>query len=129
MTDDATSFDHDDDRVVGRTDHCGWMGEVTERGRGREDKGNPEASTGTWIKGDGAAAGVMDISHTTHTRTNFSIIRDLGRDRDEVDWWRNAVRSKVGSKRQKKERTTQCLRFFKHCTLLAFTFPSCSRAE
>ena len=34
MTDDATSFDHDDDRVVGRTDHCGWMGEVTERVRG-----------------------------------------------------------------------------------------------
>ena len=129
MTDDATSFDHDDDRVVGRTDHCGWMGEVTERGGGEKikeiRKHPPEHGSKETTRRDG----VMDISHTTHTRTNFSIIRDLGRDRDEVDWWRNAVRSKVGSKRQKKERTTQCLRFFKHCTLLAFTFPSCSRAE
>ena len=33
----------------------GWKGEVTERGR-EEDKGNPEASTGTWIKGDGGRA-------------------------------------------------------------------------
>ena len=61
-------------------------------GEGKEDKGNPEASTGTWIKGDGAEGEVdMDISHTTHTRTNFSIIRDLGRDRDEVDWWRETL--------------------------------------
>ena len=76
MTDDATSFDHDDDRsrwqdgslwMDGRSDGAG-------EGRGKEDKGNPEASTGTWIKGDSALGG-MDISHTP---TNFLVIRELG---------------------------------------------------
>ena len=41
----------------------GWMD-----GGEEEDKGNPEASTGTWLKGDGGG-GDMDITHT-----NFSVV-------------------------------------------------------
>ena len=55
VTCDATSFDHDQNRWQ---DGSLWMdGRLDDgmEGGEKEDKGNPEASTGTWIKGDGVA--------------------------------------------------------------------------
>ena len=60
----------------------------------------------------------------------FRSSQNWGWDRDEVDWSRSAAsEEQSGVKKTKREGTTQCLRFFKHSTLLGFTFPSCSRAE